>query len=199
MKRWVNRDNGFWQSLKKYGELDSGKIVVFCSGYNAHTLFWNLQKRGLACREPVIFQARYPGFPYYNPITPCRECSPYSSPGNPLRSSGSIVFCVVFYGSIFVFLSFLVWTMYCLSFWQLRFLITSLAFSMTYIDLFWFWFLAGQTTWTELRELNITSSFELVVPFGFPLSKMIADVFSIHVNNLERIDKQWPTKHCTES
>jgi hypothetical protein len=34
MKRWVNRDNGFWQSLKKYGELDSGKIVVFCSGYN---------------------------------------------------------------------------------------------------------------------------------------------------------------------
>ena len=88
MKRWVNRENGFWQSLKMYGELDSGTIVVFCSGYNVHAHFLNLQKRGLACREPVIFQARYPGFPYYNPTTPCRECSTYSPPGGPLRSSG---------------------------------------------------------------------------------------------------------------
>lgn len=55
----------------------------------------------------------------------------------------SLVFCVVFYESTFVFLSFLVRTMYCLSFWQLRFLMTSLTFSMTSIDLFWFWFFAG--------------------------------------------------------
>jgi len=87
----------------------------------------------------------------------------------------SLVFCVVFYESTFVFLSFLVRTMYCLSFWQLRFLMTSLTFSMTSIDLFWFWFFAGHVynmIPISCREFRIWIPFQnkvlVTVPWAQP-------------------------------
>jgi len=35
------------------------KHLVFCSGYNLPTLFRNLQKRYVSCREHGILQVRY--------------------------------------------------------------------------------------------------------------------------------------------
>jgi len=34
--------------------------VIFCSDYNASTLFRNLQKRSLKCKERCTLQIRYP-------------------------------------------------------------------------------------------------------------------------------------------
>ena len=41
---------------EKYGKLGRD----FCSGYNTHTLFQNLQKRSFVCSECGTLQARYP-------------------------------------------------------------------------------------------------------------------------------------------
>ena len=51
---------------------------------------------------------------------------PEFTPGfSGLRVTRSLLFCVMFCGSLFVFLSFLFWPLCCLSFFDLRILITS--------------------------------------------------------------------------
>jgi hypothetical protein len=45
--------------LKKYEELDSDKKIVFCNRNNAPTLFRNLHKRCLACKERDTLQVCY--------------------------------------------------------------------------------------------------------------------------------------------
>ena len=57
---------------KKVGELGRGEIV-YCSGYNA-SIFYNLQKRSLVCREHGTLQICFPlgprsGFTHYNLTT----------------------------------------------------------------------------------------------------------------------------------
>jgi hypothetical protein len=45
----------------------------------------------------------------------------------------SLVFCVMFYSSLFVLLSFLFWPLYCLSFFNLQVMITSLWYLQTFL------------------------------------------------------------------
>jgi hypothetical protein len=48
---WTNLNKCFCLQLEKYGVWVWKKKVVFCSGYNAPTLFRNLKKRPLTHRE----------------------------------------------------------------------------------------------------------------------------------------------------
>ena len=50
---------GSWRGMKSVESWEGTRVeswvgtnnLIFCSGYNTPTLFWNLQKRSLICRE----------------------------------------------------------------------------------------------------------------------------------------------------
>ena len=69
------------------------KNVVFCSSYDAHTLFSEIYKRGLwptgsvTLSKHITLYGPWSGFPYYNLKTHHREGSPYHPPGDVLNSS----------------------------------------------------------------------------------------------------------------
>jgi len=88
------------------------------------------------CRNPVISS-----FMTYHRVcnkssttgVTCEKGTAYSSGAPELSSSSvfngirvarSLVFCAMFYGSLFVLLSFFIWPICCLSFFSLRLLIT---------------------------------------------------------------------------
>ena len=48
-----------WNSMEGWAGRNH---LVFCSGYNAHALFRNLQKRSLTCKKRETLQTRYPLF-----------------------------------------------------------------------------------------------------------------------------------------
>jgi len=70
MKEWRdNWGNYFWLQLEKYGEMGRDKK---CSGYNAPSLFRNLQRvlwhvRSVALSKDVTHYGSRSRFPYYNP------------------------------------------------------------------------------------------------------------------------------------
>jgi hypothetical protein len=53
------RFNDFWLPQEKYGELSRTNNFVFCSGFQAPSLFRNLQKRSLTCSERHPLQTLY--------------------------------------------------------------------------------------------------------------------------------------------
>ena len=67
-----------WKGMENW---IGAKTVVFCSGYNASTLFSSLLRtESMQLSKQVTNYESWSGFLYYNITTPHREGTPYPPP-----------------------------------------------------------------------------------------------------------------------